>query len=635
MGAVVPYIVTVRNHGSSVTGAAVVESGLFNTTHRYVYPLELPAGTVKRFTIYPRIEGNGDDATLRFIGGIRAHDISLTTGLRYGQERLVCLISDRIGAISVVKSARPNATPMPGGPPTPGSPPSPYRGRNYALTPFTDCYAKPEDAPERAVGYQGVSALVLSDGAERMNAAQWSAIRHWVLGGGSLIVLGGPSAAYVKSPDAEPLMPIRDAHGSTVGAISLTTELVSFMPPGPYAITTGAPVAGARVDVPSQNGPLLVTRPYGSGTVLFVAFSPMESPLKGFENSVGLWQYILSTASVPARGSTLWTSSGWNEENGGGPPMPGQNASVNPFRIQLPPVEVVIGILSLYFVLVVPVTYWVLKRKQRLEWAWVTSPILSVAFAFAFYLFTASLYSAGLSRRTTGTLVAAAGTSDAEFIGATELFFPRGGSYNLSVPNAESLEAVRLAEMYYSSQANIHQDMETVDNGAVSAPDFGVSNLSFRRLYQTQNRALGGAITAELRVAPSGGFTGTVTNHTSMTLHNAFVVWPERCMYSNCWKIGPGETLKVDGDTTWDEAVFNRYGSRRLPPGQYAVGWARSGHPEALNRFRQRSAGAAIGGAFVLAETDGTAFGPQLGKDVGQGDTVDVIVSVPALGGAK
>ena len=607
-GTVLPYIVTVKNHGSSVTGAAVVESGLGNSTRRYVYPLDLPAGTLKRFTIFPRIDVNGNESTLRFVGGIRARDVSLTTGLRYGEERLVCLISDRIGAISIVKSAIVRGTRVPGGP-VPSGPHRPgYRAPASPATPFADCYVKPEDAPDRAVGYQSISSLIVADGAERMNVAQWSAIRRWVLGGGSLIVLGGPAAAYVNSPDAQALMPIRDPRGVTTQRIALAADSVSYLPPGPYAITVGVPVPGARVEAASQDGPLMVSRPYGSGMVLFVAFSPIESPLKGSQDSAGVWRSILATASIPERGTTLWSTDVNDLAAGGSASVP-QTASVNPFRIQLPPVEVVTGILLLYFVLVVPVTYWVLKRKQRLEWAWVTSPILSVGFAFAFYLFTASLYHAGLSRRTTGTLVAAAGTTDAEFIGATEIFFPRGGSYDVTVPNAESLEANPTAGMYYSSTPNTRQDVETVDNGSVSAPNYGVNNLSFRRIYHCQPQALGGTIEAHLRIQ-AGRLSGTITNGTKFALHNASFHIPQLGLHAGLGSLAPGRTAQVSG-------VVSSGRIHPLPGGPPLVN-GRSPMPK----------------PYLSAFASADQLGIPLGRYVGAADSVLVNVSVPVIGGA-
>ncbi|HXG23908.1 MAG TPA: hypothetical protein VNJ09_05080, partial [Chthonomonadales bacterium] len=179
---VYPLVVTVRNQGPSVDGAILVRSETFtDTSRRLLYPISLPTGTIKRILAYPVLEPYTSKVTVSFVGPARARPHELLIASR-GEGAYVGLIGDQIGGLAML---RPFQTERP-------SPPNMPPGTSMEQgMPFSDCYARPEDAPDRAAGYQGLRTLVLSEGAERMTSAQWAAIRQWVIGGGSLVLLGG------------------------------------------------------------------------------------------------------------------------------------------------------------------------------------------------------------------------------------------------------------------------------------------------------------------------------------------------------------------------------------------------------------------------------------------------------------
>src|SRR4029078_3512544 len=56
-------------------------------------------------------------------------------------------------------------------------------------------------------------------------------------------------------------------------------------------------------------------------------------------------------------------------------------------NLALPPVGGLIAILVVYILLIGPINYLILKRIDRREWAWVTMPVLIVAFAVGAYGF--------------------------------------------------------------------------------------------------------------------------------------------------------------------------------------------------------------------------------------------------------
>ena len=117
------------------------------------------------------------------------------------------------------------------------------------------------------------------------------------------------------------------------------------------------------------------------------------------------------------------------------------SVTADPFNTKLPPTTKVLWILCTYFVVIIPINFLLLKKLKRGEWAWFTAPVISLSFAGAFFAAASDLYSAKLSTATQGLLVATAHTPETLFFGKSQLFFPRGGEYDLKLQNLDSLGA--------------------------------------------------------------------------------------------------------------------------------------------------------------------------------------------------
>ena len=71
-------------------------------------------------------------------------------------------------------------------------------------------------------------------------------------------------------------------------------------------------------------------------------------------------------------------------------------------RATLPPASQMLMVLAIYFVVVVPVNFLVLKKLGRGEWAWFTAPIISLIFAGVLFSRAQNLYSAKMSTASAG-----------------------------------------------------------------------------------------------------------------------------------------------------------------------------------------------------------------------------------------
>ena len=354
--------------------------------------------------------------------------------------------------------------------------------------------------------------------------------------------------------------------------------------------------------------------------MLFVAFNPLEKAFRTATNGAALWNTLIKTAGPVMKPSMFSialeqnsTSYGYGHVSTyGSPSTPGSVGTVagkDPFQLALPPSTAVASSFIIYFILVVPVTYLILKRMKRLELAWITSPIISIAFAFAFYFLTASLYQSGMSRRTFGVIVAAAGQKDAQFQGDTEIFFPRGGNYPIEVANAESLESSAETVGYpsFSGLSGRAPTLETVDEGTVTAPDYSVTNLAFRRLYFNAPIADFGAVDAQISQATDGTATGTLRNGTSEALHDCVIALPGNHSLL-LGDLQPGQSVALGKNTR-----VNLIGT------EFVQG-------ELLRSVRNSASRPA---AYLVANVTGAGLGPQFGKYVGGDRSVTAFISLP------
>ena len=459
---------------------------------------------------------------------------------------------------------------------------------------YSSSSAKPENAPDRPTGYDSIDTLVLGQGAERLNPVQRAAMRQWVIGGGAVIVLPGAGLGLLGiAPDA-----------TFVNAKPVSRLLAQETPLHRYSL--------------------------GMGAVLTVPLDLTEDRFREEWELPYVWQDLRYRAAPLRAAETIresYTYSAFDQ----------QNRWNDPFQIALPPLATVVYLFAGYFILAVPVTFVVLKQTRRMNWAWATGPALAVIFGGAVYGFTADLHKAKLSRRTNGTIVAAAGEKQARFVGASELFFPTAGNYDVTVPGAETAEletgitqAQYTGDNYSGNRDQgggiVLRSLETVDNGtSVAVPGLNVPNLAFRRLHHAQPVAWGDGITTNLSMTPDGNVTGTIHNGTGRTLSNAYIVLqtatketlirnkrPYEYNYPNVIRlspIGPGDTRLLQKPSSdyrnYDNGGMMLYNSRQF----YRAGAS----------------------PVLVGTTSGHDLGPTIGQYVGGPDSVTVAVTLPPM----
>ncbi|AIE83925.1 hypothetical protein [Fimbriimonas ginsengisoli] len=601
----VPVAVNLRNDGPNARGVLRVSGG---AGFQMDYPIELPRGSVKRLITYPTMEYG----SVRFLLDTdQGRQLKEYNPGGYGNEggRAAVMISDTPGELSFIKGEDKSSVP---------APVTPYGGNNQNS--IQDAYTVPGLAPNRPVGYANVATVFLGSGSERLNDEQVQALKLYALAGGTLVFVGGASSPILGDARWRDILPAREFRVVTLNDSNALASLGGEAAP-PVSVTTGVPTPGAIVRW--EGGTLLTAeRGLGIGKVIYLAFNPFEPPLNRWDGrrsavtkSVRVLDSLRASAFLQQYGgqngnrsgvyggSTAYVSATMLPSSGH-VTMPAQD----PFSTKLPPAEKVFTLLGAYFVVVVPLNFLILKKLKRGELAWFTAPLISLGFAGAFFASAQDLYSARMSSASQGILIAQQGMEEGLFVGASQMFVPRSGTYDLKLNGVDSLGILNTNQPYYGYGGRQEHDSEfdPVDVGQIIVPRMQANNLSFREIDYRQRVPVGRWFSLETKRSGSN-LTCVVRNTGTYRLENAAIQVADQ--ETEVGTIEPGQTREI------------KVRIADVPP-------VASTDNYSLPQFLTRNRGTALIGSIR-----GFRPGPQLGEEVAGRTSVRLaLIAKEALG---
>ena len=325
-------------------------------------------------------------------------------------------------------------------------------------------YVLPKAAPDRAAAYQAYTAVVLGPQAVAISDATVRSLKEYALAGGKLVFVGGAGPSPLDDSRWADLLPGQGWEERRVSDAPLKGEATVRVP---RALAPGASKTAGE--------PYETTRGYGLGRVVVFGDSPFDLPRASWSREGGPLSRAISRTDGKQYANAYLEHSGVSDDGESG-------VADDPFRAKLPPTAVVFGILAAYFVAVVPASFLVLRKLKRGELAWVTAPLLSLGFAALLFRSAQSLYAAALSTASQGLVVLQEGRPEGMFFGTSQMFFPKGGTYDLRLENVDRLAPVQQVD--YGSDALAGFD--PVDDGQVRVPRLQTDNLAFREMAYAQ-----------------------------------------------------------------------------------------------------------------------------------------------------
>ena len=284
-----PVTVTVRNTGSAVTGHLEIvladTQARVNYKTRYQQPLELASGAQKRlhYTVY--LSRVTDPLQIRIVTGaglVARHSVDLHS--RLSPQRFIAVPGRDINLDYLNDRDR-------------------YRTQVV--------YPLPGFLPVHWHGYDGVEAIILHRLALRALAPnQYSALRNWIMAGGTLVVSGGYDTAILRTPRIAQLLPAKvvgtqqlETNRALHRALGFGVEdnehlLTSMQPVGLSRVEPSASSGDSRVVHHIDNVPLVLEHKYGRGNVVLLTFDIASEPFKSWSGMTPFMQRVAKLSMV-------------------------------------------------------------------------------------------------------------------------------------------------------------------------------------------------------------------------------------------------------------------------------------------------------------------------------------------------
>lgn len=401
----IPVQVTVANDGADVEGYLEIATGSGSSARRYHQPIVLPNQSRKQVTMYVFPLGSVGQISVRLRDNDgRSLKLAAAESVRHtiANELLYAVVSDEavnLDLLETITGARSEA--------------------NVA-------YLSPADLPDVAATWGAIDVLMFTHvDSSRLTPVQRANVRAWVETGGVLVVMGGIEARQTAAVFAD-LLPITVGDNASVQGLPQLGAEIGRNLTETYLITQ-TQLQNGEVVVRDGTNSLVTKRNLGRGTVFYVALDSELDPLQDVAVANAIWEPVANAVAVPFQ----WDNGieqGYSAERA---------ATIFP-NLALPSSVSLFGFLLVYIIILGPINYFLLKRWQRREWAWVTIPIIVLFFLGFAYTF-------GFQFRGENVLVneisLAVVSSEAETMrvdSVVGLYSPRRATYDLQF-SADSL----------------------------------------------------------------------------------------------------------------------------------------------------------------------------------------------------
>lgn len=598
-----PIAVQLESRQGNYQGVLSVSVGGMGNMREYLYPIDLPAGSRKVVVATPIVSRYGDTATIRFTARGANAQTRLPINRVLEVDQLAVVVGDAIGGLQVLRQVRSIRNPFQ----------IDFQTNRPLRGVYEVAYCAPDLFPDQAIALSGAQMIVLTSGAERLRAEQWAALRQWVMLGGTLIVSGGAGAVYLQSPALRDLLPVAPQGTREVAQLTALGQWLGVRPPAGRATITQAQRIGGDALLQQDGQPLIAARPYGLGAVVFLAFSPLERPLSDYDARTRFWQTLVDATTGYAPSFSIAAL------------HTGQATTTITADIDPPSVALIVVLLSAYFMLVVPINYWTLKRLRALDWAWLTTPLIALVFVGVLWRLAGDLYRKSLSSKVQTVLIAQAGSPDAYAVNSALFFFPRAGVFDLQFDQSDMVEVGVSDDM--GANFGGTTVVRTVEGDPKRVDGYRVSNLSFQWFRYTRTVQLQGQLEGSLRLQRRNGrwvLSGALRNRLPYELHEARILTPYGVADLGVIEPRGARTLR-------NESLIP------LPPFNYSFtsGWdsvaALSGEQLAQLLFNQRPE---LRWAILIARASEPVLPPELREATERSAEVVYLVSLPLEGDA-
>lgn len=562
-GAWTPIFVDLANEGTSQTGELVVPVSYGRPAVRVInhaISVDLPRNSSKRYALY--VTSEGLDEVYLNLAGARPQKRKLPpTREAASDDTLVVVVGGDPGLLNFLTGTQAAAGADWIDRVTASSDPyGGYTSESPVEAQIQVGHAAWDGLPESWLGWDGVDAVILGDaGFAGASTAALDVLLRWVELGGTLIAPGGALSPEMAASPIANLLPIALTGTATLpDLVSLGQWAGQPIDPRPVLVGKGALAPGAAVLCGSPDQPVISIRSVGSGKVVFTTFDFGAAPVKYWDGQTAMWPRLLAQApSPPSLAAGAEYVEAYHRYS---PEMDLRDAATYTPAAELPPIWLILGFLGAYIVVLVPVNYHLLKRFDRRELAWVTTPAIVVVFTLGAYALGYGIRGGEIVLNRLGVIEVAADTGLARGRGYVGLFSPGRAYYQLLLE--ESAAGAR--DLARGDERT--RGVTTIYSGPTPSIDNVGMNMWTTRAFGVEFLAdLQGGISGIVEYDAANGLRAKVKNDTGLRLKQCRII--RQYSQGNKKDISPGREVDLTfGHGQPVDAGLYSHSRRGAPP---------------------------------------------------------------------
>lgn len=560
-----PVFVELENIGPDLLGEIRVIITSPTGQLDFNLPAELPSGARKRYTLYILPNNFSRSAKVEFVVGDETY---LTR-----QTKLAVIPNDRyvIGSVSVNVAGLAEVNPPQ------------LTGRRERADLINLALA---DLPERHEGWRILNALILNDiDTSALTPTQRTALSRWVAEGGRLVIGGGAGAARTLAGLPAELQPVTLAGQQEVATLPGLERFAgaSILVPGPFLLAQAQPTPHANVllnnevrpDNPSASA-LIVELPFGAGHVDFVALDLSQSPFNAWAGVTDFVEKLLS----PGAAWPQFLAADIAPQQMSDSQM--YYALTNLPSLDLPSIRFLGLLLTGYILLVGPVNYLVLRWRDRMSWAWITIPLLTLVFSGLAYGLGFGLRGSDIIINEISIVELGQSSQPKRAQTYVGIFSPRRQSYDIQI-NAETLLRPLGQGAYdpWGGSVNTGGTMRVSQGNPARIQGLTIDQWSMQSFMAETPPGEQTELMVQL-TAGRNGIWGKVENQSAGTWEDVIFIF--NAQFQKLGNLAPGQTADLQLDFNDSAPIISGFGSYILFQDQFNN---QTGSPDREITFKQ------------------------------------------------
>ncbi|MDN4608950.1 hypothetical protein [Sporosarcina highlanderae] len=410
--------------------------------------------------------------------------------------------------------------------------------------------------PDVSAGWGPTDVIIVDEyPIADMSAVEQDALINYVRSGG-VIIFGNSDHLAVESGAFAEFLPLTLTDKTTIGpeAFKNWTEIDGF----DNDVTISQSTLNTDAKVIYSHGPniLAASKSLGKGMVVQTAFSLGDEPLSKMHGTHTLWKKLLDAVdqSMMAGGIMPYyndpmESMRWSIGN--------SNELFPSFKVSAP---LLFGVILLYIIIIIPVLYLVLKRKDKREHAWWIIPAISIAVSVFIFAYGARDRIGQAQLQQTSVLdVGTDGTLSGYFV--ESILTNKAGDFVFTAPRETTLSTYTpfsMGSIFGPSQMSTNAHKRAILERDASGSKMNLRDIGYwdvATVYGQTTLDIKGNYDVNLTVKDKQ-LTGEITNNFPFPLKDV-AIWSGNKQIA-IGDLGPGETVKVNETLTTSSLLPKR-----------------------------------------------------------------------------